>query len=147
MSSVCRRRIRNTPAGPALARRYVEEVLDGAALDVVETAVLIVSELATNCVQYVDTDFVVSIEKSADEVRFDVADGGAGRIERRDPGPTEITGRGLVIVDRLADAWGIEERVATVGIAPGKCVWFTLRLEPARSRPRERSRPRDNATH
>ncbi len=50
--------------------------------------------------------------------------------------PTEITGRGLLIVDRLSDAWGVEERVDTVGIAPGKCVWFRG-LESRRSRPRE----------
>ena len=41
--------------------------------------------------------------------------------ERRVPGFDESTGRGLMIVDEFAEAWGID---ALAG--DGKCVWFEL---------------------
>jgi hypothetical protein len=39
----------------------------------------------------------------------------------RSPGPDEPTGRGLQIVNLLADEWGVERRVRD-----GKTVWLTL---------------------
>lgn len=117
-------RIRNSPAAPALARRYVGETLVDAPRSVVDIIELMVSELATNCVQYVESDITVTIERTPEQVRIGVADGGHGdldRIEMKNPAPTEATGRGLRIVDQLADEWGVEP-------APGegKSVWFTL---------------------
>jgi anti-sigma regulatory factor (Ser/Thr protein kinase) len=114
-------RIRNTPAAPALARRYVGEVLTDAPRSVVDIVELMVSELATNCVRYVESDITVTVERTAERVRVDVADCGHGEIEMKDPDPNDPTGRGLRIVDRLSDSWGVED-------APGdgKSVWFTL---------------------
>ena len=118
------RLIRNTPAAAAVARRYVGETLSNAPGRVVDDAALMVSELATNCVRYAHSDFTVSIEQTAREVRVDVTDAAGGDVAMRDPGPTEPTGRGLRIVDQLADAWGVQELVDPTG----KRVWFTLRL-------------------
>ncbi|MDQ1478931.1 MAG: hypothetical protein QOE62_4160 [Actinomycetota bacterium] len=114
-------RIRNTPAAPALARRYVGETLTDAPRSVVDMVELMVSELATNCVRYVESDITVRIERTAERVRVDVSDAGDGAIEMKDPDPTDPTGRGLRIVDRLSDSWGVDK-------APGdgKSVWFTL---------------------
>lgn len=43
------------------------------------------------------------------------------RPELRSPGPDDTTGRGLLIVDRLASEWG------TFEVAPGhKAVWFSV---------------------
>nr|WP_236058432.1 ATP-binding protein [Streptomyces sabulosicollis] len=39
-----------------------------------------------------------------------------------DPTPDDESGRGLAIVDALAEAWGIRERVV------GKTVWARIRL-------------------
>jgi anti-sigma regulatory factor (Ser/Thr protein kinase) len=119
-------RIRNTPAAPALARRYVGETLTDAPRSVVDMVELMVSELATNCVRYVESDITVSIERTAERVRVDVSDAGDGAIEMKDPDPTDPTGRGLRIVDRLSDSWGVDE-------APGdgKSVWFTLAFSGA----------------
>ena len=118
------RLIRNTPAAAAVARRYVGEALADAPGRVVDDAALMVSELATNCVRYAHSDFTVSIEQSAGEVRVDVTDAGTAEVVMRDPGPTEPAGRGLRIVDQLADAWGVQQLVDDTG----KRVWFTLRL-------------------
>jgi anti-sigma regulatory factor (Ser/Thr protein kinase) len=120
------RSIRNSPAAPGIARRYVGESLAGAPREVVDIAELMVSELATNCVRYVGSDFTVTIERTPQRVRVDVADGGRDGVEMQDPTPAEPTGRGLRIVDELADAWGVD-----VASGDGKSVWFTLDLPRA----------------
>lgn len=116
--------IRNTSAAPAVARRHVGEVLSDSPPAVVDVVALLVSELATNCVRYVKTDFTVSIEQTAHSVRVDVADDDGAGVTMQRPGPDETTGRGLRIVERLADDWGVTQVVN----GRGKSVWFTLQL-------------------
>jgi anti-sigma regulatory factor (Ser/Thr protein kinase) len=120
--------IRNTPAAPAAARRYVREALAGQPDCVVDTASLIVSELSTNCVRHAHTDLAVTIEQTESQIRVDIADTGTGVVTPRHPGPAEFSGRGLWIVDQLADAWGVRER----GNGDGKSVWFELSLHEKR---------------
>jgi anti-sigma regulatory factor (Ser/Thr protein kinase) len=116
--------IRNTPDAPAVARRYVREALTGLPLDVVDTVALMVSELATNCVRHAETDFSMTIEQTGRHVRVDIADGATGRVAARLPEPSESTGRGLCIVDRLSDEWGVTESLDR----EGKSVWFMVSL-------------------
>jgi len=66
-----------------------------------------VSELATNCVLHANSDFMMTIEQTGRHVRVDVADKGTGRVATRLAGPAEVSGRGLAIVDRLSDTWGV----------------------------------------
>ena len=48
-------------------------------------------------------------------------DFGYGLPEVSHPGPNDLGGgRGLMIVEQLADAWGVDE------FLPGKIVWFEL---------------------
>src|SRR4051812_10351688 len=101
--------IPNTPEGPARARRYVNDTLSESPRDVVDVVSLLVSELATNCVQYASGDFTVSIEQSPDEVRVDVADEDEHPVTMREARPTDVTGRGLHIVEKMADDWGVRE--------------------------------------
>lgn len=124
ISFIDRRLIHNSPAAPAVARRYVGEALTDVPRDVVDIVELLVSELATNCVQYVADDFTVGIEKSAREIRVDVSDSGRGALGMQNPAAHEITGRGLRIVDQLSDAWGVTEPADR----EGKSVWFTVHL-------------------
>jgi anti-sigma regulatory factor (Ser/Thr protein kinase) len=116
--------IRNAPTAPAAARRYVRETLEGSPRDVVDAVTLMVSELATNCVRHANTDFTLSIEQTGRQVRVDIADTGTGRVTRRDPEPADVSGRGLCIVERLSDTWGVRECVD----GEGKSVWFMLNL-------------------
>ena len=88
---------------------------------------LMVSELATNCVLHANADFTLTIERTIRHVRVDVADGGSGRVATRRPEPTEVSGRGLSIVDRLSDTWGVTEYLDR----EGKSVWFMVRLDGA----------------
>jgi len=92
--------------------------------EIVEPASVMVSELATNCVRHAKTDLTVTIEQSSRQIRVDIADGGAGSITMRHPEASEPTGRGLRIVDRLSDAWGVAE----FADRDGKDVWFRLSL-------------------
>ncbi|MEV4402856.1 ATP-binding protein [Actinoplanes sp. NPDC049598] len=90
----------------------------------VDDAVLTVSELATNAVEHARTDFVVTVSRQARRLHVAVQDGVPHfpHLRRPDPpGPAANPGgRGLMMVDRIAAAWGaMPTRV-------GKVVWATL---------------------
>ncbi len=88
----------------------------------VDAVELMVSELATNCVRHTNTAFDLSVERSRKSIRVEVTDRDDGKPVMRSPGPEDLTGRGLQIVNTLAQAWGVEKQT-TPG---GKTVWFTL---------------------
>jgi two-component sensor histidine kinase len=117
----------NSLASVRKSRRFVASGLGGADfLDVAttEAVILIVSELATNCVRHAATDFVVTIEIDATArfVRVEVIDDGRGRPELCNPSPADPSGRGLQIAASLSDDWG-----STATAAGGNVVWFTVR--------------------
>ncbi|MGV9555704.1 ATP-binding protein [Streptomyces sp. NPDC003522] len=86
-----------------------------------ETAELLTSELVTNALVHTDRDAVFTATVGPGGLRVEVRDFTAGRPRPRPRDPDEAThGRGLVLVQSLADAWGVR----TYGI--GKVVWFEL---------------------
>ncbi|MEV6615809.1 ATP-binding protein [Streptomyces sp. NPDC051051] len=86
-----------------------------------ETAELLTSELVTNALVHTDRDAVLTATVGPDGLRVEVRDFAAGRPRPRRRDAEEGThGRGLVLVQSLADAWGVR----THGI--GKAVWFEL---------------------
>jgi hypothetical protein len=94
----------------------------------VELVALMLSELATNAVQHAGTEFEVDItmtrEASLYCLRVGVTDQSPGLPVLPEPAADAPHGRGLRIVESLADAWGIEIRRGH----PGKTVWFVARL-------------------
>jgi anti-anti-sigma factor len=84
---------------------------------------LVASELATNAVQFAQTAFEVRLELRGAEVLLEVTDSGTG-VPTMGPEPSALAphGRGLRIVDAIADGWGV--RAAQPG--PGKTVWVRL---------------------
>ena len=92
----------------------------GAVDDVADTAVLLVSELASNAIQHARTEFEVCIAANASSIRVDVEDGDPQMPTLRDYIAKSIRGRGLHIVAASADRWGFEATSA------GKVVWFEL---------------------
>lgn len=92
----------------AAARSFVRRTLVDWGVAKVDDVVLMVSELFTNAVLHGDGDVEVVLSLSGDHVRLEVADGGGVPVpsEVRPPTPDAITGRGLAIVDALADRWG-----------------------------------------
>jgi anti-sigma regulatory factor (Ser/Thr protein kinase) len=105
----------------ALARDRVRGLLQPrASLEVTETAVLLVSELVTNAVKYGAGPEIVMVVDLADPVRVEIHDTSPGVLPRLRESVEGQGGRGLLLVDRLADAWGVS---ATAG---GKSVWFRM---------------------
>jgi CheY-like chemotaxis protein len=108
----------------ALARRFVTETLDGWGLHpLLDAALLVTSELAANAVTHAGSAFRVRLSVRPTTLRIDVLDQGAGTPEPRAPSTTEEHGRGLLLIDAMTTAWGIEDAPTT-----GKLVWAELAL-------------------
>ncbi|MCW2724369.1 MAG: hypothetical protein JWN35_1290 [Frankiales bacterium] len=122
------------------ARRLVERAVAEAGLpDVVDEALLLVTELVTNAVVHAGTDVDVAIEAGTDRLRVEVLDRSPGSLPtvHGAPSDTREGGRGLFLLDALATEWG------TRHFASGKSVWFTL---GAPERPARPDRPARSAT-
>ncbi|MEU5578561.1 SpoIIE family protein phosphatase [Streptomyces huasconensis] len=107
------------------ARRHLRDLLhDWADEDQVDSAVLMVSEMLTNVLVHTDGDALlvaeVSGEPGARRLRAEVADSSDDLPHKRHPGELASSGRGLVLMELLADAWGVDPR------GDGKSIWFEL---------------------
>lgn len=110
------------PRSVGRARRFCTATLEGWGVggELVDTCVLLVSELATNAVLHARTPFTVTIE-GRPVLRVEVHDGDPRLPHPRDYGPEASSGRGLHLVEMLAQSSG------TVTHADGgKSVWFEL---------------------
>jgi anti-sigma regulatory factor (Ser/Thr protein kinase) len=92
-----------------------------------ENVLLLVTELVANAVRHAgvgpDRSLHVELERWPRRVRVEVVNPGAGF--EHTPLPSAATGGwGLLLVDRIAESWGIASR-------PGAtCVWFELGIGP-----------------
>jgi anti-sigma regulatory factor (Ser/Thr protein kinase) len=119
---ISQRTFDDAPASVTQARRFVVGVLGDIEPDVADRVVVMVSELATNSVRHAHSPFTVTVERTPRDIRISVFDVGPERPAMRSPRPGEPTGRGLRIVQALADNWGV-----TTHDGAGKAVWFSLR--------------------
>jgi anti-sigma regulatory factor (Ser/Thr protein kinase) len=105
------------------ARRFAGDVITAWGLsEVADTAQLLLGEVITNAVQHTVGDVRVRVAHEAGRLRVEVIDG-SDRVPDVRPIDTDAeNGRGLFIVQALADGWGYEP-VET----GGKTVWFELR--------------------
>ncbi|WP_455359659.1 SpoIIE family protein phosphatase [Streptomyces sp. SYSU K21746] len=81
---------------------------------------LVADELITNTLLHTDGPAIVTIRVLTGpdrRLRVDVEDRSSVLPRRRDAGESGVSGRGLMLVDRVADVWGVESR------GSGKCVW------------------------
>ncbi|MFF5183118.1 ATP-binding protein [Streptomyces sp. NPDC000345] len=104
------------------ARRALRELLRGwGKPGRSETAELLTSELVTNALVHTDDDALLTATVSPAGLRVEVRDSVPGRPRPRVPNTGDGThGRGLVLVQSLADSWGVRVQGA------GKVVWFEL---------------------
>jgi anti-sigma regulatory factor (Ser/Thr protein kinase) len=107
-----------------VARRFVVSAVDEH-LRRPELEVL-TSEVVANAVTHAGTDVTVQVQSSHGRARVEVHDGSAELPEMQIPGAALRTGRGLAIVDALADDWGYWPVDGN-----GKVVWFELGPEQA----------------
>jgi anti-sigma regulatory factor (Ser/Thr protein kinase) len=110
-----------TPAAVRSARQLVARALRDATPAVLDIAVLLTSELATNAVLHARTPFELRITDGGSTVRVEVADGQSRLPVMRNYGPESPTGRGLRLLQSGASRWGVER--VTGG---GKSVWFEI---------------------
>ena len=113
------------PGSSRAARRFVLGAVGEVRADLRDAISVMVSELAMNAVQYARTEFQVRIQVARGTLRVEVADSGAGHpAPWQAPPPSSPHGRGLLIVRRLADDWGISPagaaRASTCG-SPSAC--------------------------
>ncbi|MFG3364493.1 SpoIIE family protein phosphatase [Streptomyces sp. NPDC048156] len=123
------------PERVAAARRQVRELLhDWSDEEQVDSAVLMVSEMLTNVLVHTDGDALLVAEvtggPSARRLRAEVADASDDLPHKRHPGELASSGRGLVLMELLADRWGVDPR------GEGKSIWFEL-YEPSAGVSRE----------
>jgi anti-sigma regulatory factor (Ser/Thr protein kinase) len=115
------------PAAPGRARRFLEDTCRRwTAADFVADAALVVSELVTNAVRHAGTEMRVALELRDGALTVSVHDGGPGLPRIIPVAERSFGGRGLAIVVRLAEAWGV-----AVGDDGGKAVWCRLRPRAA----------------
>lgn len=86
----------------------------------VDTAMLLTSEVVTNAVLHARTDVVVEVVREADGARVGVRDGSPLPPALRRHSDTSTTGRGLRLLDQLADSWSADRS------GDGKTIWFAL---------------------
>jgi anti-sigma regulatory factor (Ser/Thr protein kinase) len=106
----------------ASARRFVAAALRrwGCPDDFIELVLLLTSELVTNAYRHAGTETRVSVRFDDDCTRVEVRDVGRGEPELQPLDTDRVDGRGLQIVDALADRWGYHSN------AGGTAVWFEL---------------------
>jgi anti-sigma regulatory factor (Ser/Thr protein kinase) len=88
---------------------------------------LVADELITNALLHTEGSAVVTLrglEGSDCRLRVEVEDSSSALPRRREAGEDGVSGRGLLLVDRLADVWGVEAR------GGGKAVWCEFRVSP-----------------
>ncbi|MFE0731205.1 SpoIIE family protein phosphatase [Streptomyces antibioticus] len=81
---------------------------------------LVADELITNALMHTEGAAIVTLRAftGADRrLRVEVEDSSSALPRRREAGESGVSGRGLLLVDLLADVWGVEAR------GGGKCVW------------------------
>jgi anti-sigma regulatory factor (Ser/Thr protein kinase) len=111
-----------------IARRFVIDNRDHVRADLIDDALVSVSEIVTNAVLHGRAQITLAVRVERFGIRIEVADSGEKlpRWPPEAPSPWQPSGRGLVIVDTLASAWGVTPNPAPL---PGKVVWFELHEE------------------
>lgn len=105
----------------AAARRFVAAALGRLARpDLVDTAVLLTSELVANAMLHAHSAATVRVGVDDESISIEVRDASSRLPAAKHYGPEAATGRGLLLVDALAAQWGAERLDA------GKRVWFRL---------------------
>ncbi|WP_338677119.1 ATP-binding protein [Streptomyces sp. SCSIO 30461] len=121
-------RLSSTRRGARLARLLATEQLRSWGL-VSDSTVHVIAELATNAALHgrvSGRDFRLRLEATPDTLRIEVTDTRGDRLPApQPPSPDVESGRGLLLVEALADRWGVHP-----GPVPCKTVWAEIDLAP-----------------
>ncbi|MFE9445100.1 PAS domain S-box protein [Streptomyces sp. NPDC006602] len=100
----------------------VDTITDWNCAHKIDDTRLLVSEVLTNAVQHAEGPLVLHVRQTATHLTVEISDLSPHLPLPRPAAEDDESGRGLILVDALADGWGVrpDER--------GKTTWFTLRL-------------------
>ncbi|MFD9818800.1 ATP-binding protein [Streptomyces violascens] len=87
--------------------------LHGVQDSVAEDVVLPLSELVSNGVQHGNGEIVLRVRYAGSGLRIEVSDGNPVPAEMRVAPDDDVSGRGLFIVNALAQEWGVSDDGAT----------------------------------
>ncbi|MEZ0164874.1 ATP-binding protein [Kineococcus sp. LSe6-4] len=127
----CETTLAPVPLSSRAARHVVADwcISEGVIGDVVDTLLLLTAEVVTNAVLHGRSDVSLRIGRVGSRVRVAVGDENTRLPMRRESDPEALNGRGIALVEALADAHGVD-------VEPlGKTVWFDVAtaLAPVRS--------------
>ncbi|MCC9310454.1 ATP-binding protein [Kitasatospora sp. RB6PN24] len=112
-----------------LRARLRAALADWGLAELADTAELLASELLTNALLHSGTGAdLAAVVTPEHRLRIEVSDGGTGLPRPRAADADATGGRGLLLVDALADDWGVRLR------ASGKVTWFELGGQRATAR-------------
>ena len=103
-------------------RRFVARTLRDWDVDAarIESVTLVANELVANAIVHAHSAPMLSLSESGDDLVLHVADNSCVAPVLQTPGRDEFSGRGLRLVDALADRWGVD-----IGES-GKSVWVAF---------------------
>jgi anti-sigma regulatory factor (Ser/Thr protein kinase) len=85
-----------------------------------DVVALLVSETVTNAIKHADPPVEIRLDREGERLRVEVCDTSTHRPTVKAFDPDRESGRGMELVDALADTWGVR------GCDSGKVVWFEL---------------------
>jgi PAS domain S-box-containing protein len=116
------------PQHVAGGRRFVRNTLDAwNEAELAPTACLLVSELLTNAMRHTGEPIGLRLHHTEHEIIAEISDDHPQLPRRTLPAPADEDGRGLTLVDALADRWG------SLPANGSKIVWFALTTGPSAS--------------
>ncbi|MFC0601988.1 ATP-binding protein [Streptomyces palmae] len=107
--------------------------------ELIDKAILCVSELVTNVHQHAKGDLQLTVTVYETCVRVAVRDEGQLLPAPRHANARDTEGRGLFLVTAMSDACGLVS--GTLAGGDGKSVWFDLAIPPGRRWPGRASGP------
>ena len=109
------------PTSPSAARRFVGDVLGQWRLGAeIHQVTLMTSELVTNSVLHTSGELELALSADDERLHVEVVDHSERLPALQAPDLDAPGGRGLLIIEALADRWGADPRGA------GKAVWFEI---------------------
>jgi len=125
--STLRRTLPPTAESASVARWLVNDLLgDLVDTDTRDTAALLTTELVSNAIRHTRDELVISVRLAAGRLRVGVSDSSHRRPQLVQVGGRDTSGRGLHLVEAMADTWGVDPDERGLG----KTVWFELAVPP-----------------
>ncbi|WP_175410809.1 ATP-binding protein [Streptomyces sp. TRM64462] len=119
-------RLPSRPESAAIARRLTQYVVLrhwSLGPQLAEDAILLVSELVGNAVRHTGARvFGLRMHRRRGRIRIEVRDPSRGLPCLMPVHEMDISGRGLFLVDKLSDRWGVDL------LPRGKNTWFEMRV-------------------